>query len=587
MTEASAAPPPVRSGAAQGDERAYYNISQAAALLGVSRVSIWRWIRDGDLEAARLGHRTTRIKREDLEGFLRRVGSGPTGAHRGRSRSRTVPAESASPNWDDLDARGHVVQFYERDAFLIDAVAEFVGNGLRSGDAGIVVATPAHRAALEEHPRAGGLDLVAARARGAYASLDASELLSTFMVNGAPDGARFFQVLGELVARAAEGGRRVRIFGEMVALLARDGNHAETIHLEELWNQLRQTCSFSLFCAYPIDCLRGEALADLLDGVCGQHARVIPTESYTALPTPDERLRAITALQQKAESLAAEVAQRREAEDRLRSALFSERAARHEAQAALRLRDEFLSIAAHELKTPITSLSGHMQLALRKLTRGGQADPELAIQALGMVSGQVGKLTRLVNQLFDVSQVEAGKLAISPEPTDLVSLVGQAVANACLTTDRHVILVTSSPSLHGFVDAPRLEQVLTNLLDNAIKYSPEGGDVEVALHSESSQAELSVRDHGLGIPPEKRERIFDRFYQAHDGSHRGGMGLGLHVSRQIVELHGGEIRAEFPPDGGTRLVVRLPLKASSRNHSATASETKEASLELRPSGHST
>ena len=91
--------------------------------------------------------------------------------------------------------------------------------------------------------------------------------------------------------------------------------------------------------------------------------------------------------------------------------------------------------------------------------------------------------------------------------------------------------------------------MLTNLLDNAIKYSPDGGDIEIELRSQGEAAELSVRDHGLGIPLEKRERIFDRYYQAHGTSH-SGMGLGLYVSRQIVELHGGEIRAEFPTDGG-------------------------------------
>jgi len=564
-TPPATSPPDVTAAAAVApDERPYYNISQAATLLGVSRVSIWRWIRDGELEVARLGHRTARIKREDLEGVLLRLGS--RGLSRGRSQGRNVPAESSSPDWEELDSSGHFVQFYERDAFLIDAVAEFVGKALRSGDASIVVATKAHRAALDEQLQAGGLDLAGLRASDAYVSLDAAEVLSTFMVDSAPDGARFAKVVGDLVARAAEGGRRVRIFGEMVALLAREGNHAATIRLEELWNELHDSLPFSLFCAYPMDCLRGEALADLLGGVCGEHARVIPTESYTALPTPDERLRAITALQQKAESLEAEIAQRKEAEDRLRSALFAERAARHEAQSALRQRDEFLSIAAHELKTPVTSLSGHTQLALRKLTRGGQVDPELAIQALQTVSGQVGRLTRLMNQLFDASQVEAGKLTIAAEPTDLGCLLEQVVENARLTTDRHAIRLTIPSPVRAPIDALRLEQVLTNLLDNAIKYSPEGGDIEIELCSQGHTAELSVRDHGLGIPPDKRERIFDRYYQAHQSSH-SGMGLGLYVSRQIIELHGGEIRAEFPAGGGSRFVVHLPLQTSRRAHS--------------------
>jgi len=579
MIETPAAPfAQAHAVAATADERPYYNISQAAALLGVSRVSIWRWIRDGELEVARLGHRTTRIRREDLEGILLRVSSGRTGAHRGRSKSQTMPSESPAPDWDELEACGHFVQFYERDTFLIDAVAEFIGKALRAGDAGIVVATPAHRVALDGHLQADGLDLAAARASGAYVSLDASEVLMTFMKAGTPEGMLFVKVIGELVARAGEGGRRVRIFGEMVALLAREGNHAATMALEELWNQLQETSSFSLFCAYPMDCLRGEALANLLGGICGEHARVIPTESYTALPTPDERLRAIAALQQKAESLEAEIAHRKEAEDRLRSALFSERAARHEAQSALHQRDEFLSIAAHELRTPVTSLSGHAQLALRKLTRQEQPDPELAVQALKIVGGQAGKLTRLMNQLFDASQIDAGKLAIAPERTDLVSLVEQTLTNTRLTTDRHAIDFDAPPPIQGFIDSLRLEQVLTNLLDNAIKYSPEGGGIEVALRSEGGIAELSVRDHGLGIPPDKRECIFDRFYQAHGSERRSGMGLGLYVSRQIVELHGGEIRAEFPPDGGTRFVVHLPLLASRKGDSTSSNVTADGSL---------
>jgi signal transduction histidine kinase len=101
--------------------------------------------------------------------------------------------------------------------------------------------------------------------------------------------------------------------------------------------------------------------------------------------------------------------------------------------------------------------------------------------------------------------------------------------------------------------------VLTNLLDNARKYSPEGGAVEVSLRSlDGGGAELAVRDFGLGIPHEKRGQIFERFYQAHGEGHRSGLGLGLFISRQIVSLHGGEIHAEFPDDGGTRFVVRLP-----------------------------
>jgi len=116
----------------------------------------------------------------------------------------------------------------------------------------------------------------------------------------------------------------------------------------------------------------------------------------------------------------------------------------------------------------------------------------------------------------------------------------------------------------------RLEQVLTNLLDNAVKYGPDGGPVEVVLvRVGSDTVELSVRDRGLGIPAEKREQLFERFYQAHANGNRGGLGLGLYICRQIVELHGGSIRAAFPPDGGTRFVVRLPLALEEPEPAAT------------------
>ena len=120
--------------------------------------------------------------------------------------------------------------------------------------------------------------------------------------------------------------------------------------------------------------------------------------------------------------------------------------------------------------------------------------------------------------------------------------------------------VSAPEALEACLDSLRVEQVLCNLLENAVKYSPDGGRIEVTLSQHGpAAAELSVRDGGLGIPPEKRARIFERFYQAHGEGHRSGLGLGLFISRQIVELHGGEIWAEFPDDGGARFRVRLPL----------------------------
>jgi PAS domain S-box-containing protein/excisionase family DNA binding protein len=306
---------PVRSGVPTGGSgaRAFYNISQAAALLGVSRASIWRWIRAGRLPAARLGHRTVRIARADLARMLvppapaasrSRTGAG-RGADRGAAAGEAPPAT-------------HIVQFYEQDAVLLDAVADAIGAALRGGDAGIVIATPAHRAGIEQRLAARGPDLAAARAAGRYVALDAAQTLAQIMADGAPDRRRFAEVIGGLIRQAASSGRGVCVFGEMVALLVANGQGSAALALEALWNELQTTLAFSLWCAYPMGRLDAAALAELVDDVCAQHTHIIPTESYTTLSTAHDRLRAITVLQQRARRLEAEVAERNRVEERYR-----------------------------------------------------------------------------------------------------------------------------------------------------------------------------------------------------------------------------------------------------------------------------
>jgi len=323
---------------------------------------------------------------------------------------------------------------------------------------------------------------------------------------------------------------------------------------------VQPTYPFSILCAYPMREFHGDARTELMSDACSQHSSVIPTEGFSMLPVRDDRLREVAALQQKAASLEIEVAERRKVEEQLQRALAAERAARDEAEAALRLRDEFLSIASHELRTPITVLGAQAQLILRRLDRTGELDPERVVHALRSVGSQADKLARLVGQLLDVSRIDSGKLSLDPSRTDLAQLVQRAVSASQSLTDEHHIGLVAPRSLDCWVDPLRLEQVLTNLLDNAIKYSPGGGAVEVTLSQPTpTWIKLSIRDHGIGIAPDKREHIFERFYQAHEESGNRGMGLGLYVSRQIVELHGGSILVDAPPGRGTRIVVRLPL----------------------------
>jgi len=545
------------------EQRGYYSVSEVAALLGVSRVSIWRWISAGRLPVSRLGHRTVRIRREDVDRLAR-----PLRGH--RAQSSVLLGDSLSALALRPGSKDHLVMFYDAEPFLIDSVVEFIAPALKSGDRAAIVATPRHRAGVEERLLAAGVDVQTARHQGRYVIKDASRTLSRFMVAGSPDQARFEDVVRQLTADMGRG-REVRIFGEMVALLVAQGNANAALRLESLWNQVQPKYPFSLLCAYPMREFRGNSLTPLLTDACSVHSSVIPTEPYSALPEHDDRLREVAALQQKAASLEIEVAERRKVEEQLQRALADERAARDEAEAALRLRDEFLSIASHELRTPITVVGAQAQLMLRRLERTGEFDTERAVQALRSVGSQADKLARLVGQLLDVSRIDSGKLQLEATRTDLAQLVQHTVSATRSLTDEHRISVATPNSLEGSVDPLRLEQVLTNLLDNAIKYSPNGGAVEVVLRQPTATLiELSIRDHGMGVAPEKRHHIFERFYQAHEEPGNRGMGLGLFVSRQIVELHGGHITAEFPEDGGTRFVVRLPLLAPSIRQSAAA-----------------
>jgi signal transduction histidine kinase len=234
-----------------------------------------------------------------------------------------------------------------------------------------------------------------------------------------------------------------------------------------------------------------------------------------------------------------------------------------EARVAVSIRDEFLSVAAHELKTPMTSLRGYAQLLGREFDKGHAANPDRARRAAMTIQVQSDKLARLVGQLLDVSRIQSGKLAIECKEADLSELVRDVVEGARSQLRHHTLVARLPDQLVLLVDPLRMEQVVTNLIDNAIKYSPEGGQIDVVLddRTERDDVQLTVLDHGVGVPLEHRAHIFDRFYQAHAGgplTSMAGMGLGLYISRQIVELHGGIIEAEFPEEGGTRLVVTLP-----------------------------
>lgn len=463
-------------------------------------------------------------------------------------------------DWRRMSDSEHFVQFYEADGVLLNSLSGFIGTAINSGDGALVVATGAHREGLDELLRANGLDLISAKTRGQYVSLDAAETLSKFMVDGLPEPRRFTKVLGNVIESVTDGRNSVRAFGEMVALLWAEGNYAAAIRLEELWNGLQKNYSFSLFCAYPINGFSGEQFVEPLTGVCTAHSRVIPAESYADLVNHDERLRAIIQLQQKAKTLQAEIRKREEAEEELRASLVREQIARAEAENANRMKDEFLATVSHELRTPLNAIMGWSHML-----RNDKLDQATMARAFETIDRNAKSQAQLIEDILDVSRVITGRLRLNMGSVDVASVINSAIDSVQLAADSKGIQleVTLDPSVrHTRGDSSRLQQVVWNLLANAIKFTPSGGRVEVRVERANAALQVCVSDTGQGISAEFVPFIFDRFRQADSSSTRaqGGLGLGLAIVRHLVELHGGSVQADSAGLGrGATFTIRLPL----------------------------
>lgn len=218
-------------------------------------------------------------------------------------------------------------------------------------------------------------------------------------------------------------------------------------------------------------------------------------------------------------------------------------------------RDEFLSTAAHELKTPLAVIKAYAQMVQRR-------QPSEA-PALTVVQRQVDRLDRMVQDLLDTSRLRLESPHYAKERVDVAALVSEVVSRAAPAAPRHALTVDAPAPAPVMADRARIARVLTNLLDNAVRFSPSGGPVVVSVAARPAEVEVAVRDRGLGIPAEKQPRIFERFFRAHAGTPHdyGGLGVGLEVSREIVARHGGRIWFESADGAGTTFHFTLPREA--------------------------
>jgi signal transduction histidine kinase len=453
--------------------------------------------------------------------------------------------------WDAPDSHRHAVQFYEDDRFMVDGLARFVGSALGAGDSAVVIATGPHREALAARLKARGLDVDGAGRDGRYIALDAAETLARFLVDDVPDSERFFEVVGDLVSRAAAAAcgepPQVAAFGEMVALLWASGRRDAALQLERLWNRLGSMRSFTLHCAYPISFFPEAADAEPMAKICAEHASVKPAESYAALAGEDERLRLIAQLQQKAQALEVEIDRRKDFD---------------------RQKDAFLSAAAHDLRTPLTSIHGLVQMLARRLSRVELPEADQAKDTLDAIQCGTKKMAGLIDELLDVSRLETlGTLALNRHEVDLVDVVRCVVLEQGLLSHKSPVRLTSTVEhLVGSWDRGRLERALTNVVSNALKYSPAGGDIDVTIDHDESDGQrcaiVKVADHGIGVPAADQERIFERFQRA--GNVAGqlpGNGIGLSYVRDVVLQHAGAVSVHSQEGAGTTIILRLPIEA--------------------------
>lgn len=235
--------------------------------------------------------------------------------------------------------------------------------------------------------------------------------------------------------------------------------------------------------------------------------------------------------------------------------------ARRKVEDLSRLKDEFLSIASHELRTPVTSIKGYTQLAKTLIRENDLGTSE---EYLDIALDQIDRMSRLILELLDVSRIETGRLEIRREAIDWPHFVRDVVQrHHTAVSDRHFHLDVPEGTRIIAGDRDRLEQVLGNLLENAVKYSPEGSDIWVELEEKGDQVVTSVSDRGIGIPSDELGQVFERFHRGRQVSstNYGGLGLGLYITKQIVERHGGTIWVESKEGAGTAFHFSLPAVA--------------------------
>ena len=447
----------------------------------------------------------------------------------------------------------HQVQFYQTDSFLVRSVAEFSASSLNAGGAAVLLATEAHRGPILEQLNRMGVPSHAVLKR--CFALDAAETLAAFMVDGYPDSSRFFTVVGDILMRAEESApsdlTRVSAFGEMVAILWAEGKREAAVQLEQLWNDLCRSRSFSLLCAYPLSAFSRDEDRHLFSRVCGEHTSVVPAEGFTVLAGEDEKSRQIAELQQKAQALESEILARALVEEKLkRSYAELESTVEERTQALRRLSLHVLNLQDAERRRVARELHdslGQEFVGLRMNLDMARRSPhrselwEQCDQVLERCISEVRTLSYLLHppMIEDVGFLSAAEWYIQDFTRRSGTQVGFEVAEK----------VGAVPNSAKLVLFRILQESLVNMHRHAHATC---GRVRVARDGENIILEIS--DNGVGIPPEK----LARFNQT-----GAGMGVGLTGIWERVRDLGGEAEL-MASSQGTFIRISVPFSKRRR-----------------------
>ncbi len=479
--------------------------------------------------------------------------------------TQALRSDSTAPDMDgssrgsvqQLQRGQHACLLYDRHEDPLAVVAPFAAAAFQQGERCLFVVGELDPARIEQSLRAAGVDVALQVSRGALVLVSRWEVS---FPGGEFDPAAMIGFVRQAIGQTlADGFTGLRVVAEMTWALQLGVGANKLIHYEALGNHLYPDEPLVAVCMY--DRSRFPA------AVCHDALRVHPwvavggTTYDNLYYEPPEAVIDGAAAEARVEWMLGQLQRLRDAEQH-RLELLSAWAAKAEADAAARAKETALSVLAHELRTPVASMLFYTQATLRQLDKDPTVNVEAMRRHLTLLSRQAEKQARLIDRVLDSARVATDQMPLAFESCDLVGLVREVAEASQAVAPEFTVDVRASAPAHTLVDPLRVEQVLVNLIDNARKYSPAGTRIDISVLPDPETIRVEVRDHGQGVPEAERERIFERFHRL--AQDRNGLGLGLHISREIARRHGGDLVVEAPDDGGSRFVLRLPRQPGAR-----------------------